>query len=152
MFSSALTSYLHVICILGMYVPLCFEAFLLKPKLSKGEVQTLFRADAIYGVSAIGMVATGLLRMYYFGKGVEYYGANYLFILKFSLFIVVGLLSIYPTIQFFKLRKKVKQEAPLEIEVSVYKRVRTMIYIEIALLSIIPLLASMMARFMGYMG
>ena len=55
------------------------------------------------------LLVVGLLRVYYFEKGAAFYFGNAFFIAKLALFIVVGLLSIYPTLEFSAWRKALKQ-------------------------------------------
>src|SRR6185503_1028950 len=49
--------------------------------------------------------ARSVLRVFYTEKGAAYYFASGSFLAKLTLFIVVGLLSIYPTVQFLGWRK-----------------------------------------------
>jgi putative membrane protein len=58
------------------------------------------KIDAVYGASAGALLVIGLLRVFFFDKGAEYYFGNAFFIAKLATFIVVGLLSIYPTVMF----------------------------------------------------
>ena len=45
----------------------------------------------------------------YFEKGASYYFHSVPFVAKLSLFVMVGLLSIYPTMEFLSWRASVKQ-------------------------------------------
>ena len=99
-------------------------------------------ADAFFGIFAGFTICSGLLRTFYFGKGSVYYLSNPLFKIKFSLFILVGLISIYPTIIFFKLRKP-KVDF---IQVKNIKIILILLKIELALLLLIPFLAVLVAK------
>ena len=57
-------------------------------------------SDAVYGVAATVLLVVGLLRVFYTEKGAAYYFASFTFLAKLALFVVVGILSIYPTIKF----------------------------------------------------
>ena len=98
------------------------------------------------------MLATGVTRVLWFGKGAAYYMGNSLFHAKLGLFILVGLLSILPTVVFFKWRGAVKAAqvpAPSARQV----RLETWsIRLELLLLLVIPLLAALMARGYGVIG
>ena len=112
MISLAVNTYIHLLFIVVIFCCLITELTFIKDKISYATVKKLSKIDGIYGLAAIIVVATGLLNWMKFGKGYEYYANNSLFIIKFSLFIVVGLLSLYPTILFAKIKKLHKQEQP----------------------------------------
>jgi putative membrane protein len=114
--------------------------------MNRTAISKLVMIDGIYGLSSIFVVTTGLLRVFFYAKGSDYYFSNGIFILKFSLFIVVGLLSIVPTITFLKLRKQVKQEDLNEIELPKYRFILLSVRLELIILLLIPLLAVLMAN------
>jgi putative membrane protein len=82
-----------------------------------------------------------------FGKPSLVYSKNWIFHVKITLFVTVGLLSIYPTVYFARNRKGDPDEA-----VTVPKLVVWVIRFELLLLFIIPLLAGLMARGIGFFG
>jgi putative membrane protein len=56
------------------------------------------------------------LRVFYFEKGAAYYFSNHAFMPKFSIFIVVVLLSIITTVEFLSWRKALKAgQAPTHV-------------------------------------
>ena len=120
-----------------------------KIALLKDQLKKLTVVDGIYGISSVVLVTTGLLRVFYFGKGDAYYFANWVFILKFSLFILVGLLSIYPTVLFLKLNKKLKKSTETSIEIPRFSLIKGIVISEILIILIIPLLAILMAQGVG---
>jgi len=135
-----LIRYLHFIAILGVVSTVVSEHLLLKDKMSRKEILKLSRIDAVYGISAILVVIAGLSLWLWVGKPSEYYSRNYIFHTKFTLFIIVGLLSIVPTIFFAKNRKGDPEEI-----IEIPKKIIMFIRIELTLLFIMPLLAVMMA-------
>lgn len=150
MINLAINTYVHILFVLVIVSCLVIERIILKPKLSWNSLLFLLKVDGIYGLAAIVVVTTGLLNWMNFGKGYDYYAANSLFTLKFSLFIIVGLLSLYPTIWFFKLKKAHKQNPPEEINITNIKKLKRVISLELALMAIIPLLATLMANGIGF--
>ena len=54
-------------------------------------------ADVVYGLAGVAILVTGILRVKYFGQGGDFYTGNPVFWIKVSLYILVGLLSLYPT-------------------------------------------------------
>ena len=140
--------YIHFISIFAIVGALTSEYVLLKKKLTRGELSRLAKVDAVYGIAALTLLAAGLtLWLGGYGKPSFFYSKNWIFHLKLSLFIVVGLLSVYPTVFFLKQRKGNPDE-----EVTVPGTVHWMLRLELFLILIIPLLAGLMARGIGYFG
>jgi len=98
------------------------------------------------------VLATGVARVLWFGKGAAYYMGNSLFHAKVGLFVLVGLLSILPTVMFIKWRKPVKAGQVPEPSARQVALVTWSIRIELLLLLAIPLLAALMARGYGMIG
>jgi putative membrane protein len=69
--------------------------------------------------------------------------------MKISVFILVGLLSLYPTISFLMWIKTLRAEKPPEVSPEKIKTLKTIVHLELFGFSLIPLLASMMARGIG---
>ncbi|MCS6975166.1 MAG: DUF2214 family protein [Cyclobacteriaceae bacterium] len=140
--------YIHFISIFAIVGSLASEYVLLKQTLSRAELNRLAKVDAVYGIAAITLLAAGLtLWLGGFEKPSEFYSKNWIFHLKLTLFILVGLLSIYPTVFFLKNRRGKPDET-----VTVPSVVFIILKMELALLFIIPVLAGLMSRGIGYMG
>ena len=141
-------SYLHILSIMVLAGALIAEHLILKPNMAKDQVKTLAAVDLIYGISAIAVLVTGLLRWFVWGKGSEFYLSNPLFHVKITLFIIIGILSIWPTIRFLKWNKARKKGVEPDTGKKSVNKMLMFIRIELLLLVIIPLLAVMVAR--GY--
>lgn len=140
--------YLHFISIFVIVGTLVSEHVLLQKTLTRAAVGKLARIDAVYGIAALVLVIVGLTLWFGgFGKPAVYYTKNWVFHTKITLFILVGILSIYPTVFFIKNRKGDSQEI-----VEVPRAVFWMLRIELTLLLIIPLLAGLMAHGVGFFG
>lgn len=146
MLSLSINTYIHLLFIITIFCCLVLELTLAKEKMNYAALNKLSRIDGIYGLAAIMVVATGLMNWLEFGKGTQYYNSNSFFLVKFSLFILVGLLSIYPTRMIMITIKKYKAVKPEIIELSGYKIIRRVILTELAIMSLIPLLAELMAN------
>lgn len=144
-----LLPYLHYIAIMTLMGSLIAEHLLLKPGIRGAQIKSLAGIDFIYGIAAILVLATGLLRWFVYGKGSEFYLSNPLFHIKLTLFVILGILSIFPTVKFLKWRKQVRSGNEPEIAEKTVKRLLLYIRIELLLLVIIPLLAVMIARGQG---
>lgn len=144
--SAALLAALHYLGAMVLLACLVAEHLLLKPELDQARARSLARIDQIYGLTAIVQIASGVARLYS-EKGVAFYLHNPLFHTKLAVFILLGLLSIYPTIRFIAWNKAAKSSAllmPAE-----YRRVIMLVRVELLLLLVLPLLASLMARGFG---
>lgn len=148
MTTELLLRYIHFISIFTIAATLVAEHLLLKKELSRNEIGRLARIDGVYGIAALVLLGAGLtLWLGGFGKPAEFYGKNWIFHLKLSLFVCIGLLSIYPTIFFLKNRKGNPEEVVIIPNIIFW-----MLRLELLLLFIIPLLAGLMAKSVGYFG
>lgn len=113
--------------------------------MTPSEISRLSRIDAVYGLAALTLLGVGLtLWLSGVSKPSIYYTQNWIFILKISLFGTIGLLSVYPTIFFLKNRGS--KEEKIKIPSSIFWMLR----FELLILFIIPLLAGLMARGVGF--
>lgn len=149
LWSSAAIAYLHYLSFMVAFAALVVEHLTLRKDLDLKQAWQLVITDALYGIAAVTVLVTGILRVLYFGKGSEYYLANPVFHLKVGLFILVGLLSLYPTISFLLWIKPLREEKAPTLELPAVQRLTWVIRAELAFLSAIPLLAAMMARGIG---
>ena len=141
-----LIPYLHYIGIMALMGSLISEHLILKPSIKKDQIKSLATIDLIYGLSAILVLTTGLLRWFVYGKGYDFYMSSPLFHIKLTLFIIIGILSIFPTIKFLKWRKQIKRgDEPVITEKGV-KNLLMFIRIELLIITVIPLIAVLIAR------
>jgi putative membrane protein len=138
----ALVRSLHFISIFTLVAALITEHMLLKPKMTPSELAKLARVDMIYGIAAILVLIAGLLLWMGVGKPSAFYLQNPLFHIKFTLFIVIALLSIYPTVFFIK-NRKATQDVILPRKIIMFNR------IQLTLVFIMPIFASLMSRGIG---
>jgi len=139
-----LCRYLHFICIITIAGALTVEHLLLKPRMSRRELDRMARIDLVYGISAIVLVIAGLTLWLWVGKPAEFYSKNWIFHLKLTLAIAMGLMSLPPTFFFLKNRKGDPDEM-VDLPKSLIRWIR----FELFLLVILPLLAVLMARGIG---
>ncbi len=142
MLAEIFTRYFHFVFIIVMSGALMGEAFLLKAQMSKKELKTLAKLDALYGLSAVLVVAAGLTLWFGVGKSAVFYTQNPVFHLKLSLAILIGLISIYPTVFYLKKSKGTELNEQVQIPPNIQKAV----YLQLFLLALIPMLAVLMAK------
>jgi len=149
MWLDALLAYLHYISIFTLIVFITAEAVVLRPGMTPETRQRLVRYDAVYGFAALAVLVTGGLRVFYGAKGYAFYVHNPVFHVKVGLFILVGLLSIMPTVTILRWKKQAKtlpDFVPMPSEIA---KTRRWVMVESHLIVFIPLAAVLMARGIG---
>jgi putative membrane protein len=145
-------AFLHHVAAFVLVGALMVELVILRNELTVASARSVLRMDAAYGIAAMVLLVVGLLRVFYTEKGSAYYFASGTFLGKLTLFIVVGLLSIYPTIKFMGWRKALREQRLPTFDAATRRSVRMLLHIELTALFAIMLLAVMMARGIGYFG
>lgn len=145
MIGEILTRYSHFLFIITMSAALVGEALLIKPEMDRTALKRLAKLDAVYGLSALLLVAAGLVLWFAVGKPAEFYTKNPVFHVKLSLAVILGLVSIYPTVFYIKNSRGPATEQLVALPNSI----RFAVYIQLAILIIIPLLATLMAKGIG---
>ena len=146
MLLESLLAYAHFVAILSVVVFITSEAALCRAEwLNAAVVRRLARVDVIYLVAALAVLATGVARTWWGMKGLGWYWQQPLLHLKLTLFVVIGLLSIQPTLAFRRWVKQVDVNGTLP-EAAEVRRVRRLIMIQAHLIVLIPLAASLLAR------
>jgi putative membrane protein len=112
-------------------------------------LNTVFKADNLWGVAALLWIATGLWRA--FGgleKGSHYYLHSNTFIAKMVLFLLVVIIEIKPMVTLIQWRIRKRKSEPMDL--SSARLLARLSHIELGLLVIIVFLATAMARGIGY--
>jgi putative membrane protein len=135
--------YLHFVGIISLAGMLMGQNILIAKQMSEEQLMKLTIIDALYGMSALIVLASGLLLWFWVGKPSEFYTASIVFHIKFGLFLVVALLSIASTIFF------VKNRTPHAGLVNIPAILITLKRLELLLVFLIPLLAVLMAGGIG---
>ena len=144
----AILAYLHLLAILTMVVFIASEAALCRIEwLNAAVVERLARVDLIYGIAAVAVLATGVVRTVLGVKGTSWYWTNPLLHVKLTLFISVGVMSIFPTLRYLRWRKTLRATGALPAEAEV-RKTRKLVMAQAHLLALIPLVAVFLAR--GY--
>ena len=107
----------------------------------------LQRIDLFFGIAAIVVIVTGIARVVFGLKGADFYLHNPIFWTKMGLFLLVGLLSIAPTVHYLRWNAALSAGADsIRDEPSTYGRIRSLLIAEIVVLAFIPLCAALMSR------
>ncbi len=133
----------HILFILTMAASLSAELALINGKVQRGTIKRLFVIDGIYGFSSILVLAAGFILWFGVGKDAQYYH-NFVFYTKVILVLIIGILSIPPTVFYFKNRKGDMAE-----EVYIPSHVKRFVIAELVIFALIPFLATTMAQGIG---
>lgn len=143
---STLFAFLHHLCAFTLVAALAIEFTLVRQELTLASARRLQVTDLVLGIAAGLLLVIGLLRVFFFEKGAPYYWHNHAFLTKLGLFVIVGLLSIIPTVEFLSWRGAIRAGQVPVWEASTRKRVAMVIHAELAAVVIILLCAAIMAR------
>jgi putative membrane protein len=140
-----LLAILHHFLVFTLAGLLAAEFALVRPGLSGASLDRLGRIDAAYGGVAMGIIVIGICRVIFGLRGWEYYVSNHAFWGKMVAFVIVGLLSIRPTMRILAWRRSETGVVP-EGEILA---VRSWIKGEIFFLALVLVFAAAMARGIG---
>ncbi|HKS58811.1 MAG TPA: DUF2214 family protein [Steroidobacteraceae bacterium] len=152
MTASALFAFLHHAAAFLLVAVVTVELVLVRGEITVATARTLLRMDSVYGASAVMLLIVGFIRVFNTEKGADYYFHSGPFLAKLTLFIVVGLLSIVPTVKFLGWRKALRAGQAPAVDDATRRRIRMIIHTELTLLFLIMLCAAMMARGIGFIG
>jgi putative membrane protein len=152
MLTSSIVAYLHFVFAFGIVATLFFEWMTFSRAPTLQEARRLAAADRWYGLFAMGLLVVGGLRAASFGKGWEFYAHNGFFHLKLTLFVVIGLLSIYPTVRFIRWRPELKAGRAPQVSEAQYRIVARCLGAQMLLLAVLLASASLMAHGVGSRG
>lgn len=145
---NAFFAFLHHVGAFGLVAALAIEFLLIRGEITRRSAKQLLIADAIVGASASLVLLAGLVRVFWFEKGASYYFHSIPFLVKLSLFVIVALVSIYPTATFLSWRKALRLGQVPVVDARKQQLVRKVLHWELAGAVIIILCAALMAR--GY--
>ncbi|MCC8361758.1 DUF2214 family protein [Lysobacter sp. A6] len=141
---------LHHLLVFGLAAMLVAEAVLLRGPLTSDAIPRLAKLDGGYGMCAGLLLVVGLARVFLGVKGEDFYLHNPYFHAKVGAFVLVGLLSILPTMRFLRWRKAQRAQPSFVPEAAELAKLRTILRIELVLLAAIFVLAAAMARYGGF--
>jgi len=142
----AILASLHIVAILTLVTFLTSQAALCRIEwLNAAAVERLARLDLIYGITAVVVLASGLARVFWGIKGVSWYATQPLLHLKITLFVVMVLLSIAPSLAYRRWRRNLRATGALPGALEVTK-VRRLVMVQSHVLPVIAVIAVFWAR------
>lgn len=142
----AVLAYLHFIAVFVLFAFLSIELVILKMDLDLRLVRLLGRMDVWYFGSAMTALVTGFLRLGIGAKGATFYTTGWPLYGKILLFIIVAVMSIYPTLAFIRWRRTLEVEPEARVPEAERQRMRRFVLVELHLAALIPFMAVMMSR------
>lgn len=149
MIGSALIAFGHFLAFFALTAALVMQIALLTASPTIEIAKRIQRADRAYGLMAMLVLVMGFLRVFYFEKGPAYYFGNSYFIIKLSLFILVGIMSAYPTITYLRWNNDIKQGRAPVLSTESTIRLRKVLHYQLIGIAGVIFCASMMAHGLG---
>jgi putative membrane protein len=138
----------HHLAVFTLVALFAAEFALLRSGLDGPRVNQLAKIDAAYGAVATVVIAVGILRVWLGGIDPWYYLTNHAFWGKMTAFLIMGLLTIQPTIAIRRWVKAGKDNPAYAVPAGDIATSRRFIHLQAGVLVLIPLFAAAMAR--GY--
>jgi putative membrane protein len=141
-------AFIHFAGAFVLFGALFAQAALLMTGVGPGKVSyaRLARMDIVYACGALAVLIGGVLRVFYGARGAAFYIENPAFHAKVTLFILIALISIAPTVTFIKWRRAAKVDPAFLPAPKALKRVKMILHVQLTLLALLILSASVMAR------
>ena len=138
----------HHIALLMMFSVLGGEAILLRQTPHESVLKALGRLDLLYGLSAGALLLIGGARLSAGAKGIDFYSGNPIFWIKVAIFVIIGLVSIVPTIRFIRWKRNFASTAQLP-DATVWQSTRKLVVAQLLLMPVVAIAAAAMARGIG---
>lgn len=152
MIISALVAFGHFFAFFAFTAGLVMQIALVKPSPDIETAKRIRRADRAYGLMAMLLLVFGLLRVFHFDRGSDYYFSNTFFIIKIVLFVGVGLMSIRPTMMYLGWGKEIEQGIAPTFSEADSAKIRKLLHYQLMAIAGIIFCASMMAKGIGFIG
>lgn len=148
----ALLAFLHHLAAFTLVACLALEFVLIRGELGLQGARRLQRVDMMFGISSGVLLLAGVLRVFYFEKGPDYYFHSWPFLAKLVLFLAVGLLSVVPTLEFLSWSRLIRQGQAPSLSEGRRRTLRRFIHLELAGVALILACAALVARGIGHFG
>jgi putative membrane protein len=137
----------HHLLIFALFGILVSEIVATRRSMAGDDINRLASIDLWYGILALLILIVGFSRAIFAAKGWAYYSVNGFFWAKIWVFVLISLLSIWPTVKYLSWRRDFRStgSVPGPASVSVVRRI---LWLELVLFAFLPAFAAAMAR--GY--
>jgi len=138
----------HFALVFALVAIVSAELMLLRKGLMGIQLRLLGAIDGAYGASAGLLIAVGFGRVFFGATASGFYLGNPVFWMKIAAFVIVGLISIKPTIDILRWVRQSKSNSHYAVPDGEVRTARRFVLAEAAVFALIPIFASLMAR--GY--
>jgi putative membrane protein len=138
----------HHLLVFSLVGCLAAEIAAVRPHMNAEQIRHLGILDTAYGVIAGLIIVVGFGRVFYGAKGPDYFIANPIFWAKIGCFVLVGIISVPPTVRILGWRRSVRANGGFTAPPDEVASVRRFMIGEALLLPLILIFAAMMVR--GY--
>ena len=149
MLTDLLLAIAHHLLIFSLFGLLVTEMVMLRPEIPAATVIRLSRSDSAFGLVAALIVIVGFSRVFFGEKGSAFYLQNPVFWAKIAAFVIVGLLSIQPTIRFIQWAKAARADQNFRPPTADILATKRFMHYEGVAFIFILIFAAMMARGIG---
>ena len=119
-----LLAILHHLLVFGLVAMMAVQLALVRRGIAGTTPGRVSRIDSGYGIAAGLIVVAGVLRGIFGAKSADDHIADQWFWAKMAAFVVVGLISIGPTMAFIKWRRALKADPAFAAEAAAVARIR----------------------------
>lgn len=137
----------HHLLIFALFGILVTEIGATRRSMTGDDINRLGSIDRWYGILALLILIVGFSRAIFAAKGWAYYAVNSFFWAKIGVFMLIALLSIWPTVQYLNWRRDFRSAGGVPDAASVLV-VRRILWLQLVLFAFLPAFAAAMAR--GY--
>jgi putative membrane protein len=148
MFTDLILAIAHHLLMFALLAILVAELMMTRPGMTTARLLRLGRLDASYGTIAGLILLVGFARVFFGIKGPDFYLPNPVFWAKIAAFLLVGVLSIAPTLRIIAWRGRLKLEPGFLPDRDELNNVRRYMHMQAVVFVLIPIFAALMAR--GY--
>ena len=138
----------HHFAVFAVFGLLLAEVALLRPGLTAERIRQLGTIDGLYGAASMLVIVAGVARVIWGAAGWEYYVANWAFWAKMAAFVLVGALSVPPTLAVLRWRRQLAANPSFSPDGAQVAQLRRFFTGELIAFAFIPAFAAAMAR--GY--
>lgn len=149
MWLDATLAYLHFIAIFILFGFLTAQTVIIRRPLDAASIRLLGRLDLWYFGAAGGVLLTGFLRLGFGAKGAEFYLSSWPIYVKIGLFVLIALVSVFPTLAFIRWRRALDHDPAWTVPAEEQRRYRKLVMAEVHLAAMIPIFAVIMSRGLG---
>jgi putative membrane protein len=146
---NAAVAYVHYLSFMLCFAALVLERWLIRPNPDRKTATAMVITDIVYGIAALGLLVSGILRVLYYGQGSSFYTENPLFWWKVGIYLAVGALSLYPTVTYILWALPLRRGETPVVSEALATRLSWILNVELLGFASLPFMATLMARGVG---